>query len=448
MSQNQIGVIGLAVMGKNLAKNFASKNITTSVFNRSYAKTQELLDEKNPNLQGYESLKDFVDSLQLPRKIILMVKAGDPVDQTIAELEPFLDDGDIILDCGNSNYNDTARRQRLLATKNLQFIGCGVSGGEEGALHGPSIMPGGEKIVVEKVLPLLEQVSAKDFDGKPCTTNVGSGASGHFVKMVHNGIEYAIMQGISEVYWILKNQGYANPELKSFFDRANKYGTESFLLEITTKVLESKTTDDRFLLDLIVDQAKAKGTGGWTVEAALKLGVYTPTIAASVFARIASARNQTFVANFSKHSQEKYPDNEILEHYLLEALEAVFLASYLQGLDLISQANTEYNWDINLSEAIRIWQGGCIIRSQMLSNLWDIYQKPIEVTSRIQATDFISNFNFLPTPVLASTRDYFLTLTSKNLPTNLIQAQRDFFGAHTYKRTDLEGDFSGGWSNS
>jgi len=481
-SKSKIGVIGLAVMGKNLAKNFASRNILTSVFNRSPQKTRDLLEEKNPDLIGFENLEDFVQSLEKPRKIILMVKSGSPVDSFIEKLYPLLDQEDIIIDAGNSNWKETNQRIEALSQgkiyslqeaikgkleekKVIHFIGCGVSGGEEGALKGPSIMPGGDAKSVQNLLPLLEKVAAADFSTGKCVKNIGLGASGHFVKMVHNGIEYAIMQIIAEVYDIFRLYSFSNQEIQKHFQKINQGNLEGFLMEITTDIFGAKDLKDSssFLVDKIMDVAKAKGTGAWTVEAAMEFGVAAPSIASSVFARTLSARNQSYNINqkslnhinkFCKSDFEKHFDI----HQLKLILEEVILSCYLQGLDIINQANQEKDWQINIQEVARIWQGGCIIRCRLLEDLPKYFEKngdklELNFASKIADSEYQKAWQnlialkfFVPTPVLDSTFNYLLGLANKKLPTNLIQAQRDFFGAHTYKRVDQEGVFSGGWN--
>ena len=342
----------------------------------------------------------------------------------------------------------------------FHLISCGVSGGEEGALHGPSIMPSGEIEIVNSFLPILNKIAALDFQGKPCTTNIGLGPSGHFVKMVHNGIEYALMQGIAEIYDILRYNSYSNFEIREVFIELNQGELKSFLLDITVKILETKDDlSEGFLLDKIKDQAGAKGTGSWTVEAALELGVAVPTIAAAVFARSMSARNQSFNCqkkeikpiNTQNFARKPYP---VAVSWLKKVLRLVFLVSYLQGLDLIAQADNYHKWQIDISEICRIWQGGCIIRSGMLTDLDEYFFCEKKLSNKILS--FESGYNILPiieidlqtetpTPVLHSISDYILSITNKNLPTNLIQAQRDFFGAHTFERIDKLGTFTGGW---
>ncbi|GAB4144508.1 MAG: NADP-dependent phosphogluconate dehydrogenase [Patescibacteria group bacterium] len=448
---NQIALIGLGTMGASLALNIANNGYNIAVFNRTSSKTEHFIKQNNkPNLKGYYDLKDLVGSLAKPRKVILMVPSGSAVEEMIQDLMPLLEADDIILDCGNSNWKDTLNNQQILDSKQIQFIGCGVSGGEEGALKGPSIMPGGNFDSVNSVLPILEKIAALDFNGKPCVSNVGLAAAGHFVKMVHNGIEYAIMQGIAEIYSLLKLQGFSEDQILDFFTQANTGKTASYLVEITINILKTKDEDGSLLVDKVLNVAKAKGTGRWTTEAALELGVNSPTLAAAVFARISSARNQMFTlseSNFTPKSEHNpYPDTKLLLEKYLKTLEALYLVSYLQGLDLIAHANQEFNWNINLEEVIRIWQGGCIIRSEMLRDLYQIWTNPIDLTEQNWLLWFTSNSDYnASTPVINSASAYTKALVTANSTANLIQAQRDYFGAHTYRRTDKSGDFSGGW---
>lgn len=453
--KNQIGLIGLATMGANFAQNLASKGVQVGVFNRTYQKTQdleELCKTKGLDLlTGYQTMEEFVNSLEAPRKIILLVKAGGPTEETLAKLVPLLQKEDTLIDCGNSNWKETAANQAKFAVHGLHFVGCGISGGEEGALHGPSLMPGGEPFAVNQILPMLQKVSAKDFAGNPCTTNVGLGGSGHFVKMVHNGIEYAIMQGLAEIYDTYKYLGFSNPEIKAEFVKLNTGDTQSFLLDICIDILGTGRGND-FLLDKIKDGAGAKGTGKWTVEASLEFGVYAPSIASAVYARIGSARTQSF-----KHTKGEWKRDAKLEsadnifESAYSALTSIYLASYLQGLDLISIANKEQNWGIDLAEVVRIWQGGCIIRSKMLEKLVGFENSNVDIIVDVSNQNIAKNLtafrnlSIRPTPVLSSSLDYLLTLSTNQLPTNLVEAMRDYFGAHTYQRTDQEGVFSGGW---
>ena len=464
MSKNNVAVIGLAPMGKNLAKNIANHDYKVAVYNRTYEKTQDLLNENNLNIHGYKHLDSLVTSLELPRKIIIMVKSGQPIDNFIQEIYPMLTEGDILIDCGNSNYKDTERRQKQLEqgsfytleqimsenkplNKKIHFVGCGVSGGWLGALNGPSIMPGGEEGAVNEMLPILNSISARDFKGDSCVTNVGLGGAGHFVKTVHNGIEYAIMQGITEIYDILKQYYSTNDSLVEVFKKINTGDLESYLLDVTIEALEKKD-ESGLLLPRVDYKAGAKGTGSWTVESALELGVAIPNITSSVMMRIMSNQNQFFNVDLDqKYSEEnlnivekkQIPD---IKHFY-NALEAIYLTSYLQGLDLIFKANQEYNWNINLKEVLRIWQGGCIIRSKMLLTLENNLssEESINLTKEIKKSkqsliEFFDNvlvkhggvINILA--VYNSSLDYCNCLLASDLPTNLIQLQRHIFGDH------------------
>ena len=457
MSNIRVGVIGLGVMGASLAQNLASKGLKVNVYNRTPTKTQALLQKGVPNIEGYSDLATFVNDLTGPKIMLLLVKSGRPVDAVIEELRPLLDPADILVDCGNSNWHDTQRRQKAFQGV-VNFVGCGVSGGEEGALRGPSLMPGGkDEVVNERLLPILRRIAAKDFNGKPCVTNVGRGPAGHFVKMVHNGIEYAMMQGIAEVYDLLRASGYSNLEMQALFRACNYGNLQSFLMDITVDILGTRDSlGQGFLVDRVSDVAKAKGTGGWTVEAGLRFGVALPNIAAAVIARTQSARNFTFLKNLDlrgKTSPLKKTAQE-LQTPLYRALELVYLTSYLQGLDLIRQASKELAWEVNLSEVIRIWQGGCIIRSQMLSTLhlfWEednSWKQKLLQEARVDldVLRLLLYKTVTPKPVLHATYDYLQGLFQPTLSSNLIQAQRDYFGAHGYRRVDREGNFTGGWN--
>lgn len=456
---NNVAIIGLATMGKNFAKNFASRGTRTAVFNRSFSKTQELVAENNENIFGYQTLEECINSLEKPRKIMLLVKAGAGTDETIEHILPFLETDDIIVDCGNSNWKDTIKRQEYLTTKEIKFIGCGISGGSDGALLGPSLMPGGEKKAVDALLPFLKPVAAKDFDGGDCVTNVGLASAGHFVKMVHNGIEYSIMQGIAEVYDVLRKLGYDQPKILEVFEKLNTGDNKSFLLDIAVDILKAKDNlDSGWLLEKIDYRAGAKGTGKWTVEAAMDLGVAVPNIYAGLNARVMTETNfkvkDYFVKN--KEATNRLPSQNIdaLTNTLHQVMAGIYFLSYEQGIELIYAANNEYKWNIDMPEVLRIWQGGCIIRSQMLKTIMGLYSmqefpktyhdKTIASIRELQAILIQSEVN-ISMPVINATRDFILAIESTSLPQNMVQAQRDFFGAHTYKRNDREGVFTGGW---
>lgn len=456
---NNVAIIGLATMGKNFAKNFASRGTRTAVFNRSYSKTEELVAENNDNIFGYETLESCIASLEKPRKIMLLVKAGSGTDETIEQILPFLETDDILVDCGNSNWKDTIRRQEYLTAKGIKFIGCGISGGSDGALLGPSLMPGGEKTAVDALLPFLKPVAARDFQGGDCVTNVGTSCAGHFVKMVHNGIEYSIMQGIAEVYDVLRKLGYDQPAILEVFQNLNTGDNKSFLLDIAVDILKAEDNlDSGWLLEKIDYRAGAKGTGKWTVEAAMDLGVAVPNIYAGLNARVMTETNFKVKEYFlkSKEILNLTPILDIvsLTETLHQVMSGIYFLSYEQGIELIYAANLEYKWDIVMEEVLRIWQGGCIIRSQMLKTIIELYSiqeypklhhnKCIRAIGELQNI-LIQNKVYISTPVINATRDFVLAIESVSLPQNMVQAQRDFFGAHTYKRTDREGVFTGGW---
>ena len=463
---NNLAIIGLATMGKNFAKNFASRETKTAVFNRSFSKTQELVAENNANIFGYEKLEECIKSLELPRKIFLLVKAGAGTDETIEHILPFLDKNDILVDCGNSNWKDTIRRQEYLTTKGIEFIGCGISGGSDGALLGPSLMPGGEKTAVDALLPFLKPVAARDFDSGDCVTNVGTACAGHFVKMVHNGIEYSIMQGIAEVYDILRKLGYDQPAILEVFQNLNTGDNKSFLLDIAVDILKAEDNFDAgWLLEKIDYRAGAKGTGKWTVEAAMDLGVAVPNIYAGLNARVMTETNFRLkeyvkIEDFPLPKRGGSEADGVLAKDLITLLHKVvsafYLISYEQGLELIFAAEAEYKLNIDILEVLRIWQGGCIIRSSMLKTISQYYKngtypqiahdQAINSIAKLQTT-LIQNKVNISLPVINATRDYILAIESKFLPQNMVQAQRDFFGAHTYKRNDREGIFTGGWKS-
>jgi len=465
MTKNNIGLIGLGTMGSNLARNIANKRYKISVYNRT-AKTTESFINKfgNENLVGTKTLEEFITSLESPRKIILMIQAGKAIDSVIAQLKPLLEKEDIIIDCGNSNFHDTERRYNDLAKEKLNFVGCGVSGGEEGALNGPSLMPGGNKHSWNNIKEIFSSIAAKDFNENPCVTYIGDGGAGHYVKMVHNGIEYGIMQIMAEAYDLLRNIYKLNPEeLSNIFRKLNKGILSSYLFEISGKVLNKK--DDKsnnYLINKILDRAQQKGTGKWTVINALESLAPTPTIAEAVFARNIS-NNKNLREKLSKLYIKKnvQPTLSVKDFtkYLENALYAGMLSSYAQGFGLIKNASDKNNWDINLSEVARIWEGGCIIRAQILNvihlalkekntHLFDISKISDDLKKSIPALReiVIQGVKFgVPVPALSSSLSYFDEITSSHLAANFIQALRDYFGAHTYERTDMEGSFHTNW---
>lgn len=469
MTKQQIGVVGMAVMGKNLALNIESRGYSVALYNRTGSKTEEVVQE-NPdkNLLGTYSIEEFVAAIEKPRRIVMMVQAGKGTDATIQSLLPHLDKGDILIDGGNTFFEDTIRRNEELADSGINFIGTGVSGGEEGALKGPSIMPGGQKEAYELVAPILEQISAKAEDGSPCVTYIGPDGAGHYVKMVHNGIEYGDMQLIAESYDLMKNVlGLSVPEMADIFKEWNQGELDSFLIEITADILTRK--DDlgtgQPIVDVILDAAGNKGTGKWTSQSALDLGVPLPLITESVFARYISAyKDERVQASeiLSGPSQTKFEgDKAEFVEKIRQALYFSKIMSYAQGFAQLRKASKDYNWELPFGEIAKIWREGCIIRAQFLQKITDAYTKESdienlllddyfkEITDKYQQAvrDVVATAVQLgvPVPTFASAIAYFDSYRSDRLPANLIQAQRDYFGAHTYERTDREGIYHYSW---
>ena len=468
MTKQQIGVVGMAVMGKNLALNIESRGYSVALYNRTGSKTEEVLAE-NPdkNLLGTYSVEEFIQSIERPRRIVMMVQAGHGTDATIQSLLPHLDQGDILIDGGNTFFEDTIRRSKELADSGIKFIGTGVSGGEEGALKGPSIMPGGQKEAYELVAPILEQISAKAEDGTPCVVYIGPDGAGHYVKMVHNGIEYGDMQLIAESYDLMQNiLGLSVDEMAETFSEWNKGELDSFLIEITADILTRK--DDlgtgKPIVDVILDAAGNKGTGKWTSQSALDLGVPLPLITESVFARYISAYKEERVAAseiLSKPNFEYTGDKAELVEKIRQALYFSKIMSYAQGFAQLRTASKEYDWNLPFGEIAKIWREGCIIRARFLQKITDAYEREEdlanlllddyfkEITEKYQQSvrDVVSLAvqAGVPVPTFSSAIAYFDSYRSKRLPANLIQAQRDYFGAHTYERTDREGIFHYSW---
>lgn len=468
MTKQQIGVVGMAVMGKNLALNIESRGYSVALYNRTGSKTEEVLAE-NPdkNLLGTYSVEEFIQSIERPRRIVMMVQAGHGTDATIQSLLPHLDQGDILIDGGNTFFEDTIRRSKELADSGINFIGTGVSGGEEGALKGPSIMPGGQKEAYELVAPILEQISAKAEDGTPCVVYIGPDGAGHYVKMVHNGIEYGDMQLIAESYDLMQNiLGLSVDEMAGTFSEWNKGELDSFLIEITADILTRK--DDlgtgQPIVDVILDAAGNKGTGKWTSQSALDLGVPLPLITESVFARYISAYKEERVAAseiLSKPNFEYTGDKAELVEKIRQALYFSKIMSYAQGFAQLRTASKEYDWNLPFGEIAKIWREGCIIRARFLQKITDAYEREEdlanlllddyfkEITEKYQQSvrDVVSLAvqAGVPVPTFSSAIAYFDSYRSKRLPANLIQAQRDYFGAHTYERTDREGIFHYSW---
>ncbi len=468
MKKADIGLIGLAVMGENLVLNMESKGFTVAVYNRTVQKVTDFVEgrAKGKNIIGTYSIKELVDSLEKPRKVMLMVKAGKPVDAFIDQLIPHLEEGDIIIDGGNSHFPDTIRRTKEVEEKGLLFIGTGVSGGEEGALKGPSIMPGGSKEAWQYVKPIFQKIAAKVTDGSPCCEWVGNDGAGHFVKMVHNGIEYGDMQLISEAYYIMKHAlGLSAKEMHDVFAEWNKGELDSYLIEITRDILSKvdKETGEP-LVELIMDTAGQKGTGKWTSQAALDLGIATPTITEAVFARYISAVKDERVAASKVLSgpDVKFEGNkeEFIEA-IRQALFASKICSYAQGFAMMRQASEEHGWDLNFGDIALMWRGGCIIRAQFLETIKDAFDKDPNLANLLLAPYFTeavdkaqANWRLvvstavnmgLPVPAFSSALAYFDSYRRETLCANMIQAQRDYFGAHTYNRIDKPGTFHTEW---
>ncbi len=470
MTLAQIGVTGMAVMGRNLARNFARNGFAVAVHNRSTAKMESLIDEHGSEgtFVGCTSLEDFVATLEMPRKIIIMVQAGAATDAVIDALVPLVDQGDIIVDAGNAHFPDTRRREAALREKGIHFVGTGVSGGEEGALLGPSIMPGGPAESYAALGPILEKISAH-VDGVPCCTHVGPDGAGHFVKMVHNGIEYADMQLIGEAYALLRAGLRLSPkEIGAILAEWNKGDLESYLIEITAEVL--KQTDAKTgkpLVDVILDEAGQKGTGRWTVQSALDLGVPVTAIAEATFARAISSQTVQREAGrevLSGAASDFHIGNRqgFIEDVRV-ALYASKVVAYAQGFDQIQAASEEYGWNIDRGAMARIWRGGCIIRARFLNRITEAYQRNPELPSLLvdpYFTDAVAGglsgwrrvvsqaaLAGVPAPAFSASLSYYDSLRSERLPAALIQGQRDFFGAHTYKRIDRKGTFHTLWSS-
>ncbi|KVM91861.1 NADP-dependent phosphogluconate dehydrogenase [Burkholderia diffusa] len=470
MGKQAIGVIGLAVMGRNLALNIESRGYAVSVYNRSREKTDELIAEfPGRNLVPTYTLEEFVASLETPRRILMMVKAGEATDATIASLKPLLEKGDVLIDGGNTHFTDTIRRNQELAQSGLHFIGTGVSGGEEGALRGPSIMPGGQRDAYDLVEPILKQIAAKaPSDGEPCVAYMGPDGAGHYVKMVHNGIEYGDMQLIAESYAVLKDvAGLTNDELGAVYTEWNQGELDSYLIEITSKIFGKKDEETgKHLVDVILDRAAQKGTGKWTSQNALDLGVPLPLITESVFARVLSSLKTERVAASKILSGPAAASFDGDRAAFVEAVRrALYLSkviSYAQGFAQLRTASEEYGWNLDLGMIAKIFRAGCIIRARFLQKITDAYAKDPALANLLldpYFKDIAANYQAslrdvvvaavkagVPVPAFASAVAYFDSYRSERLPANLVQAQRDFFGAHTFERTDKPGSFHANWS--
>jgi 6-phosphogluconate dehydrogenase len=463
----QFGMIGLGTMGRNLVLNMADKGFAVCGYDRNPDQQKRLAEEgAGKQVQVAATMQEFVNSLATPRRIMMLVPAGKIVDAVIDEVSPLLQAGDILIDGGNSHFTDTDKRIERLKSTGIHFTGMGVSGGEDGARLGPSMMPGGSADGYAELKNILEKIAAQTEDG-PCVTFIGNGSAGHYTKMVHNGIEYAMMQLISEVYGILKNiGGLSNAELQQLFADWNKTELQSFLIEITATVLDKKDEETgNPLVDMILDKAKQKGTGMWTSQSAMDLNVPLPTIDVAVSMRYLSAMKEDRVSNAAKYTSPANTtatDKQQLIAFCKNALHFGFLLSYAQGLQLLSVASTAYKYEINMAEVIRIWKGGCIIRSVLLNDLQKAYQDDAALTNIIQSPVFQSSFQTLrndtaalitlaitntqPVAALSASLQYFTAYSTAQLPANLIQGQRDYFGAHTYERIDKPGSFHTEWN--
>ncbi|MEM5328631.1 NADP-dependent phosphogluconate dehydrogenase [Paraburkholderia sp. JHI2823] len=469
MSKQPIGVVGLAVMGSNLALNIESRGHAVSVFNRSRARTDELIAEfPDRKLVPAYTLEEFVDSLEKPRRILLMVKAGEPTDDTIAALKPLLDKGDILIDGGNTHFTDTIRRNQELAKAGLHFIGTGVSGGEEGALKGPSIMPGGQRDAYDLVAPILTEIAAKAPDGEPCVAYMGPDGAGHFVKMVHNGIEYGDMQLIAESYAVLKQVlGLSNEELGKVYTEWNEGELDSYLIEITSKIFGKKDAETgKDLVDVILDRAAQKGTGKWTSQNALDLGAPLPLITEAVFARVLSSlKTQRVAASKVLAGPDAKPFSGDRQAFIESVRRALYFSkviSYAQGFAQLRAASDEYKWDLQYGTIAKIFRAGCIIRARFLQKIMDAYARNPQLDNLLldpYFRDIAANYQAalrdvviqavsagVPVPAFSSAVAYFDGYRSERVPANLVQAQRDFFGAHTFERIDKPGSFHADWS--
>lgn len=461
-----IGLYGLGVMGQSLALNMAGKGYSTSVYNKfDYEKVTVPFVEKRAAglpLEGYASIQDFIDSLEKPRKVLMMVTAGKVVDQIIDELLPYLEDDDIIIDCGNSYYKDTIRREQFLAQKHIHFFGVGVSGGEKGALEGPSMMPGGNKAVYDTYLKdLFANMAAKTTEDEPCCSYIGPNGAGHYVKMVHNGIEYGDIQIICEAYSYMKNILHMdNESISQTFTKWNHGRLHSYLIEISAKIMQQKDEKTgNYLVDMILDKAGQKGTGKWTSMESLDLGVALPTIAEAVFARYLSSLKSERVKAAARFQKPETTVEGSLESQLEDLEKAVYaskILSYSQGFTLMKKASELNQWHLNLGEISLLWREGCIIRAQFLEHIKKAFDQDLDLDNLLMANRFSKSIeealdgwrqvastaimNGIYMPCIINSLQYFDGYTSKDLPANLLQAQRDYFGAHTYRRKDAPED--------
>ncbi|MFD5427282.1 NADP-dependent phosphogluconate dehydrogenase [Streptomyces sp. NPDC127084] len=465
----QIGVTGLAVMGRNLARNFARNGLTVAVHNRTASKMRELVEGFGHEgaFAPAETAEEFVAALERPRRLVIMVKAGDPTDAVIEEFAPLLEPGDVIIDGGNAHFADTRRRERELRERGIHFVGVGISGGEEGALHGPSIMPGGSPESYASLGPLLEKIAAKAKDGTPCVTHVGPDGAGHFVKMVHNGIEYADMQLIAEAYHLLREvAGYSPAKIAETFRGWNTGRLDSYLIEITAEVLaHTDAATGKPFVDIVADQAEQKGTGRWTVQIALDLGVPVSGIAEAVFARSVSGHAELRAASQQLPGPVPQPlgeqDAARFAEQVEQALYASKIVSYTQGFHQVQAGSETYDWGIDLGAVASIWRAGCIIRAAFLDRIRAAYDAQPDLPSLLSDKQFAQEIGAaqddwravvaaaarqgVPTPGFSASLAYYDALRAPRLPAALTQGQRDFFGAHTYRRTDRDGSYHTLW---
>lgn len=469
MSKPQIGVVGMAVMGKNLALNIESRGYSVAIYNRTGSKTEKVVaDHPDKNLVPSYTIEDFVNSLETPRRIILMVKAGAPTDATIKSLLPHLDKGDVLIDGGNTFFQETMRRNEELDNSGINFIGMGVSGGEKGALEGPSLMPGGQKEAYDLVEPILKKIAAKAEDGEACVTYVGPNGAGHYVKMVHNGIEYGDMELIAESYNLMRNLlGLSNDEISDVFNEWKDGELKSYLIDITADILTCK--DDlgtgKPIVDVILDRAGNKGTGKWSSQSALELGVPQSLITESVYARYISAMKDERVAASQVLPNPEFDLGDVDKKELVEKIRRALyfskIMSYAQGFEQLRVASENYNWNLNYGDMAKIWREGCIIRAQFLQKITDAYEKNPELKN-LMLDDYFKKIveeyqndvrdiaalaikAGVACPGFSSAITYYDQYRSAHLPANIIQAQRDYFGAHTYERTDREGVYHYEW---
>lgn len=466
MTKNNIAVIGLSVMGSNLALNMADNGYKVSVYNRTTSVMEEMVEKfPHENIEGKKTLKELVESLEKPRKFIIMVKAGAPVDAVINQLLEYVEAGDIIIDGGNSYFKDTQRRYDQLLEKDIHFFGVGISGGEEGARRGPAMMPGGDKEAYKEIQPILEDISAK-VNGIPCCSYTSTGGAGHYVKMVHNGIEYGDMQLISEAYMILKHLGgFTNKELQEIFTKYNEEELESYLIEITANIFKVEDPEGSgYLVDKILDKSGQKGTGRWTTEQAVELGIDISVISSALNARYMSSFKEERTRANKEYGTKTYnlvDNRELLVKQVKESLFAAKLISYAQGFKLLQAAEKEYNWTFDYADIAKIFRGGCIIQAKLLQNIIEAYTnepklenlifdpffKETLLTNQQSLRDVIilAIQNGLAIPSLSNALSYLDVYTTKDSGANLIQAQRDYFGAHTFERTDKDGSLHYDW---